>query len=161
MSAVSSPAYAYLSRGDHIHGHCPPVDSILCRIPVSHSVSVSTTANRHGHSKTSQVCVRCCSDNFVTSSLSERVRCGYTCSVDMHLTWCILRWYSFTVIATCVCKPEYKRSANFDLQLRQVDARESRSVSAVIHKDSSWLKGNSVQWEHFVFFQHSRGPGVL
>ena len=104
MSTVSTPAYAYLSRGDHIHRHCPPVDSILRRIPVSHSASVSTAANRHGHSKASQVCLRCCSDNFVTSSLSERVRCDQTCLVGIHLSWCLLRWYSFTVIATCVCK---------------------------------------------------------
>jgi len=112
MSTVSSPAYAYLSRGDHIHSHCPPVDSILCRIPVSHSASVSTAANRHGYSKASQVCLRCCSDNFVTSSLSERVRCDHTRPVDIHLSWCFLRWYSFTVIATCVCTTDHKRSAD-------------------------------------------------
>ena len=86
MLTVSTPSHAYLSWGDHIHGHCPSVDSILCRIPVSHSASVSTAANCHGHSKASQLCLRCCSDNFVTPSLSERVRCNHTCSVDIHLS---------------------------------------------------------------------------
>lgn len=96
----SSPAYVYRSRSNHIHGHRPPVDSILCRIPVPYPISVSTVASRHGHYEASQDRLRCSSDNVVTSSFSERVRCGHACPGDLRLSWCLLRWYSFTVIAT-------------------------------------------------------------
>jgi hypothetical protein len=64
----------------------PPVDSILCRIPVPYPISVSTIASRHGHYEASQDRLRCSPDNVVTSSSSERVRCGHACLVDLRLS---------------------------------------------------------------------------
>jgi hypothetical protein len=58
----------------------------LCRIPVPYSTSISTTANRHGHRKASQVRLRCSPDNVVTRGFSERVRCEHGCPVDIRLS---------------------------------------------------------------------------